>query len=204
MRTSIVGLMCFLTLGYHSLTAGSNSAMQPDKKNARWGFAAAVFNLDSGELAVSLNTSRTTMLLFSVGFVWADVDRQRLNDADRNTTVYSLSAGPEIRRIYHRHPSIGLYAGLQPIIGYSLSKQKQALTDTDYRQRSLSYGVNLTLGAEYEIINNLSISVHFRPLRYVYSESKEGPASNEHTDSITKSHSVSFSQQTGLYLRIYF
>lgn len=204
MRISIVGYLCALTIGYHSLMAGSNPAITQDEDTSRWGFAAAIFNIDSGGLAVSRNLSRTTMLLFSVGSGWTDIDRQLLNETDKKTTIYSLNAGPEIRRIYYRHPSIGFYAGLQPTIGYTLRKHKEAMSDTDDRHRILSYGLNLTLGAEYEIIKNLSVSVHFRPIGYVYSELKVRDASQGESELITVSHTVNVSTKTGLYLRIYF
>lgn len=204
MRISIVGFLCVLTIVYQSLMAGSNPAIKHDEDTSRWGFAAAIFNTNSGELAVSRNLSRTTMLLFSVGSGWTDIDRQLLNETDKKTTIYSLNAGPEIRRIYYRHPSIGFYAGLQPTIGYTLRKQKEAMSDTDDRHRILSYGLNLTLGAEYEIIKNLSVSVHFRPIDYVYSELKVRDASQGESELITVSHTVNVSTKTGLYLRIYF
>ncbi len=201
MRTSIAVILCVIITGFQSILAGSHAT--ENNADSRWGFSAELFNQDATELSVSKKVSRTTMLLFSIGLGWSDVEEEHGLESYRTVNEFLITAGPEIRRLYYRHPSIALYAGIQPAAGYSRIRKEIVQTSAEDTRKTLSLGVNFTLGVEYEIINNLSLSVHFLPLRYSYNEVTNEAGQNS-PDITTKVHHIQFAQQTGLYVRIYF
>jgi hypothetical protein len=189
-----------------------------EKQDRRWGFAAALFNQGSGEIAVSKKLSRTTMILLAAEIRWSNSDfdeKQKDTRNENSSRSLSITAGPELRKYYYRTPGLALYSGIQPVFDHVWLNTENTTTQFDnlkitgeQKRRITSIGLNLSFGVEYEFLDNLSLSAHFRPLSYLFSKQTddgqpEQPGALPSSASI-KEHHLIFSQTGALFVRIYF
>jgi hypothetical protein len=218
MRVTRLIFLVLILAASRLVYAQSDKENASEKQDTRWGFAAALFNQGSGEIAVSKKLSKTTMILLSAEIRWSnsDTDEKRKDTRNENSSrSLSIIAGPELRKYYYRTSGLALYPGIQPMVGHVWLNTENTTTQFDnlkitgeQKRRITSIGLNLSFGVEYEFLDNLSLSAHFRPLSYLFSkqttdDQPDQPGALPSRTSL-KEHHLMFSQTGALFVRIYF
>ena len=218
-------LFLLMSMWFATSVFAQKPAAKPDSsQDNRWAFAAALIAQEINEIAVSKELSPKIMLLFGVGFQWEARDRYRVADEvdvaksyRLKTKRYFVELRPEWRRYVREKAHWSMYFGLQPHFGYSWEQNEGTIEYKDPpppggpvqsfdpgKETALSIGLAATLGVEYMLLRNLSVSIHFRPLNYTYSYEKSPGNLYGAVSETIKEHSVTFAQNTAIFLRIYF
>ncbi len=189
----------FVMLAFVSPMQAQSQSATSGANDHRWAFSATLFAPRFQEVAIGKKLSRQTMLLVSMAFQWNRTKTETDGNATAGTeTGRTLRLKPELRTYRYRSERLATYWGVMPFWFSSRSDLGAPGSTATQQTRTLSLGINLTLGVEYELLPNFSAAVHLRPLGYAYSKNEPSDGSQ------TTRHQFRIDPAPVVVLRIYF